>query len=350
MTTALQVSRRRFLAGSTAATAGLVARLPCPVRRRRRRAGRHGSRGQRLGGDPARRHGRRAHRPLRDGPGHAHRPRPARRRGARMRLVEGHDRISDPRPEPRAQPRLGQTSRPAAAAASASRNEYVRKGGAAARDDADPGGGRTTGACRPPNARAAKSVITHTPSGRTTTYGKVAEAAGKLEPPKDIKLKDPKDWKIAGKPLAAARHGRQAHRQAGLRHRPQAAGHAQRRDQGLPGLRRQGEELRRRQGRRACRASRRWCRSATPPSPSSPTPGGAPRPRSTRCRSSGTRARTPSVSSADIAAMLKEGLDADARPSSATRPATPRRRSPAPRRRSRRSTATRTRTTPPWSR
>ena len=39
------------------------------------------------------------------------------------------------------------------------------------------------------------------PSGKTTTYGKVAEAAAKLELPKDIKLKDPKDWKIAGKPL-----------------------------------------------------------------------------------------------------------------------------------------------------
>ena len=29
----------------------------------------------------------------------------------------------------------------------------------------------------------------------------MAEAAAKLEPPKNIKLKDPKDWKIAGKPL-----------------------------------------------------------------------------------------------------------------------------------------------------
>src|SRR4029077_16764985 len=45
------------------------------------------------------------------------------------------------------------------------------------------------------------SLITHKPSGRTTTYGKVAEAAAKLDLPKDIKLKDPKDWKIAGKPL-----------------------------------------------------------------------------------------------------------------------------------------------------
>jgi isoquinoline 1-oxidoreductase beta subunit len=48
---------------------------------------------------------------------------------------------------------------------------------------------------------ASNSVITHPPSGRKTTFGKVAEAAAKLEPPAEIKLKDPKDWKIAGKPL-----------------------------------------------------------------------------------------------------------------------------------------------------
>jgi len=35
-------------------------------------------------------------------------------------------------------------------------------------------------------ASAANSVIAHKPSGRTTTYGKVAEAAAKLDPPKDI--------------------------------------------------------------------------------------------------------------------------------------------------------------------
>src|SRR4051812_17778337 len=45
----------------------------------------------------------------------------------------------------------------------------------------------------------ANSIITHRPTGRTTSYGRVAEAAAKLEPPTDIKLKDPKDWKIAGK-------------------------------------------------------------------------------------------------------------------------------------------------------
>ena len=70
--------------------------------RRRRLAG-----SQCLGRDPARRHRRHPHRALRDGPGHADRSRPAGRRGTRMRLVEGHDRISDAGPERRPQARLG---------------------------------------------------------------------------------------------------------------------------------------------------------------------------------------------------------------------------------------------------
>jgi isoquinoline 1-oxidoreductase subunit beta len=48
---------------------------------------------------------------------------------------------------------------------------------------------------------AANSVITHKPSGRTVTFGEVADAAGKVDPPTEIKLKDPKDWKIIGKGL-----------------------------------------------------------------------------------------------------------------------------------------------------
>ncbi|WP_426319804.1 molybdopterin cofactor-binding domain-containing protein [Pseudoduganella sp. R-43] len=82
-------------------------------------------------------------------------------------------------------------------------HEYVRKGGAAARmmlvQAAAAQWGVPAAECA-----AAKSVITHTPSGRTLTYGKVADAAGKLQAPAaaDIKLKDPKDWKLAGKRLA----------------------------------------------------------------------------------------------------------------------------------------------------
>jgi isoquinoline 1-oxidoreductase subunit beta len=78
--------------------------------------------------------------------------------------------------------------------------EYVRKGGAAAREMLKQAAA-TEWKVPVSEVSASNSVITHKPSGRTTTYGKVAEAAAKIEPPSDIKLKDPKDWKIAGKPL-----------------------------------------------------------------------------------------------------------------------------------------------------
>ena len=88
-------------------------------------------------------------------------------------------------------------------------------------------------------------MITHKPSGRTTTYGKVVEAAAKLTPPADadVKLKDPKDWKIAGKRVKRLDTVDKITGKHDLRHRRQASGHAERRDQGLPGLRRQAEEL-----------------------------------------------------------------------------------------------------------
>jgi isoquinoline 1-oxidoreductase beta subunit len=78
--------------------------------------------------------------------------------------------------------------------------DYVRKGGATARvmliqaaaDEWKVPASECT---------VAKGVITHKASGKTTTYGKVAEAAAKLTPPAEVKLKDPKDWTIAGKGL-----------------------------------------------------------------------------------------------------------------------------------------------------
>jgi isoquinoline 1-oxidoreductase subunit beta len=81
-----------------------------------------------------------------------------------------------------------------------SSQEYVRKGGATARVmliQAAANEWKVPAS----ECTAANSVITHTLSGRTTTYGKVVEAAARLEPPADVKLKDPKDWKIAGKGL-----------------------------------------------------------------------------------------------------------------------------------------------------
>ncbi|HEY4835793.1 MAG TPA: molybdopterin cofactor-binding domain-containing protein [Bradyrhizobium sp.] len=79
-----------------------------------------------------------------------------------------------------------------------SSQDYVRKGGAAARMMLIQAAANDW---KVPVAEcsAANSVITHTPSGRKTTYGKVVEAAAQLTPPTDVKLKDPKDWKIVGK-------------------------------------------------------------------------------------------------------------------------------------------------------
>ena len=48
--------------------------------------------------------------------------------------------------------------------------------------------------------RAAGGVITHTPSGRSLRFGEVAEAAAAIPPPKDVTLKEPKDWTLAGRP------------------------------------------------------------------------------------------------------------------------------------------------------
>jgi len=48
--------------------------------------------------------------------------------------------------------------------------------------------------------RAAKGVITHVPSGRTLTFGQVAQAAAQVTPPARVALKQPKDWKLIGTP------------------------------------------------------------------------------------------------------------------------------------------------------
>jgi isoquinoline 1-oxidoreductase subunit beta len=80
--------------------------------------------------------------------------------------------------------------------------DYVRRGGAAARlmllqaaaEQWNVPVGELT---------VSDGIITHAASKRSVRYGEVAAAAAKLAPPdpKTIKLRDPKDWKIAGKPL-----------------------------------------------------------------------------------------------------------------------------------------------------
>jgi isoquinoline 1-oxidoreductase subunit beta len=77
-------------------------------------------------------------------------------------------------------------------------HQYVREGGAAARTMLIQAAAETWGVPAS-ECSAVNSVITHRPSGRTTTYGKVAAAASQLTPPAKVALKDPKDWKLIGK-------------------------------------------------------------------------------------------------------------------------------------------------------
>jgi len=80
--------------------------------------------------------------------------------------------------------------------------DYVRRGGAAARimllEAAAEQWKVPVG-----ELSVSAGVITHAASGRKMSYGKLASAAARRTPPdpKSITLKDPKDWKIAGKPM-----------------------------------------------------------------------------------------------------------------------------------------------------
>jgi isoquinoline 1-oxidoreductase subunit beta len=53
----------------------------------------------------------------------------------------------------------------------------------------------------PASCTAANSEVTHKESGRTLSYGALVDAAGAETPPKDVALKDPKDFVLIGKPL-----------------------------------------------------------------------------------------------------------------------------------------------------
>ncbi|MCD2182916.1 xanthine dehydrogenase family protein molybdopterin-binding subunit [Rhizobium sp. GN54] len=79
-------------------------------------------------------------------------------------------------------------------------HDYVRMGGAAARmmlvQAAADIWGVPASECS-----VSKGTITHAASGRSTTYGAMAEAAARQTAPTEIALKDPKDWTIAGQPV-----------------------------------------------------------------------------------------------------------------------------------------------------
>ena len=78
--------------------------------------------------------------------------------------------------------------------------QYLRTAGATAREMLVTAAAKDWGVSAA-DCSVTEGVITHPASGRKTSFGKVADAAMKLEPPKDVKLKDPKDWIIIGKPI-----------------------------------------------------------------------------------------------------------------------------------------------------
>ncbi len=78
--------------------------------------------------------------------------------------------------------------------------QYVRKGGAAARMMLIQAAANQWNVPAS-ECMAANSIITHTPSGRKTSFGKVSIAASQLPVPTEVPLKDPKEWKLIGKPV-----------------------------------------------------------------------------------------------------------------------------------------------------
>jgi len=79
-------------------------------------------------------------------------------------------------------------------------HDYVRKGGAAARMMLVSAAAKQWGVPES-DCTVNKGIVTHKASNRSLSYGQLAQAAALIEPPKDIVLKDPKNWTIAGKPL-----------------------------------------------------------------------------------------------------------------------------------------------------
>ena len=181
-----------------------------------------------------------------------------------MRLVEGHDRISRRPGQNVARKRVWGDFATGGSRGIRESHEYVRKGGAAAREMLMQAAANEWKVPAVRSARAANSVITHKPSGRTHDLRQGRRSRRQARAAEGRQAQGSEGLEDRRQAAQAARHRRQGDRQADLRHRRQAAGHAQRGDQGVPGVRRQGEELRRRQGhghagRQEGRAGRR-CR------------------------------------------------------------------------------------------
>jgi isoquinoline 1-oxidoreductase beta subunit len=79
-----------------------------------------------------------------------------------------------------------------------SSQDYLRKAGATAREMLIAAAAQRW-KVDAADCDAENSTIIHRPSRRKVRFGQVAQAASKLEPPAEVKLKDPKDWNLLGR-------------------------------------------------------------------------------------------------------------------------------------------------------
>ena len=177
-----------------------------PARGAASRAGNH-----RLDRDRARRQRHHPGRQVGDGPGQLYGAADAGRRRTRMRLAQGPGRVRPRRTRTVRRNRAwGNMSTGASRSITASQQD-LRRAGATAREMLIAAAAAAWNV-PPAECTAANSVITHRPSGRTSTFGAVAAAAAAMPPPAQVPLKDPKDWKLIGTRQRSPRRHRQGHR------------------------------------------------------------------------------------------------------------------------------------------
>ena len=227
-------------------------------------------------------------------------------------------------------------------------HEYVRKGGAAARMMLVQAAANEW-KVEPSSCTVAKGVIT---PRRLEPHDHLRQGRGRRRQARSAEGRAAEGHQVLDhrrQAAEAARHAGEGQRQARLRDRRQAPRHAERRDEEVPGVRRQDQELRRRQGRedagrqegRAGRRHRRRGRRRHLVA----------RQDRARCIADRMGQRTERERAAGGYPRRTDGRsDRRQKPSSATRTATPRARSPAPHAPWKPSTACRGSTTSPWSR
>ena len=87
----------------------------------------------------------------------------------------------------------------AASRSIAASQEYLRRAGATAREMLIAAAAARWQVAAS-ECRAADSIVTHGPSGRSAAFASLAEAAARMPAPVDVPLKQPKDWTLIGTP------------------------------------------------------------------------------------------------------------------------------------------------------